>query len=116
MIFTAQFRYSGPGRVDITYKTTSDIGRVFAPTKAMVHGIKYGRLTEDGYKEQYFALLDARAIATPSTFNLLAQIAEHSDSYLVLVCYCPAGVFCHRLLLMEYMEAFGMPYTGEVVL
>lgn len=116
MIFTAQYRYKGPGRVDITFKTTSVFGAVFAPTEQLVYGYKYHGMPEKDYKKQYFKLLDARATAHPEPFNQLTQIALDGDKYLALVCFCPPDAFCHRLLLMEYMEAFGMPYAGEMVL
>lgn len=116
MIYTSQFRYSGPGRVDITFKTVDPFGKVFAPTKEMVYGYKYKGMSELVYSDMYDALLRSRAIGwAADSFNSLAQVAADETKYVVLVCYCPPHAFCHRLLLMEFMARhFGVPYHGEL--
>ena len=43
--YTAQYRYKGEDRMDITVKGQDPIGKMFAPTWAMVMGLKDGKLS-----------------------------------------------------------------------
>jgi len=99
-LYTAQFRYSGPDRLDITVKSSNGALRIFAPTWKMVtdyknHGDKFF------YTSMYNSLLLAAIEKHRNTFQHLHNKATEGDA--TLVCYCPAENFCHRLLLAEFM-------------
>ena len=48
-VWTAQYQYKGPDRLDITVKTGI---KAFAPTWEMVMKSKQGKLSEEEYTEQ----------------------------------------------------------------
>lgn len=106
-VFTAQYRYAGPDRLDITVKGRHDLGKQFAPTWDMVWGYKQGRLSQEEYTARYRFLLNS--VEKPRWEELLAR------RRVVLVCFCQAGAFCHRLLLARYMVDRGWgEYVGEL--
>lgn len=112
MIYTAQYRYAGQDRLDITVKGNCPAGKEFAPTWPMVMGVKNGSMTEAEYTEQYFSLLIGRYKAdSETTINLVNMV---SDRDLTVVCFCPNGSFCHRYLLVRYLSHnWDVQYGGE---
>jgi predicted NAD-dependent protein-ADP-ribosyltransferase YbiA (DUF1768 family) len=114
-VWTSQFRYPGPYRMDITYATTDPIGKYFAPTKAIVHKYKYATADADVaqavYKEEYAALLSSRGVDKPE-HPIWNQVA--AMPYIVLVCYCGAQLFCHRHIVKDLFHLMiGSTYVGE---
>lgn len=115
-VWTAQFRYPGAWRMDITYATTDRLGKFFAPTKDMVNEYKYGKGDEESrryaYTEKYHLLMLARLpeMIMTGIWEELMKIP-----YIVLVCYCPATAFCHRHIAAEYLVNEGADYVGEFV-
>jgi len=127
-LWTAQFGYSGPDRLDVTYKTHEAIrvagggelklnfeARWVAPTKEMVHGYKYGwpELDQEGkeirYVYMYHKIMEkAWEDHLMDMYNVVQNWPE-----MTIVCYCKSGEFCHRLLLVEYMRQLGAIYMGE---
>ncbi len=118
-VSTSRIGYTGTGSLDITVKSAKGLGKMLAPTWAMVGGIKHWQgfeiLTPEAYIRRYYALLRARYQADERPFvELLSQ--EH----LVLLCYCPADTFCHRHLAVDILEkiaqARGIPLIrgGEI--
>jgi uncharacterized protein YeaO (DUF488 family) len=117
-IYTAQIaqwrrcKAQGIELIDTTVKSGSPI---FAPTWEIVMGVKSGEISEARYTEVYHQLMRR-------------SFVEHKDEWLALLskekiaiaCYCKAGAFCHRHLLVEYLIAacryFKIEYTlgGEV--
>lgn len=92
VIITAQMSISDPDALDITVKSASTPeGRALAPTWDMVMDSKNGRITWDGYREQYLALLRDRYRRNPEPFHAVVRRER-----VVLKCYCPAGANCHR--------------------
>ena len=120
-ICTSRVGYPGPSGLDITVKSATGPGQVLAPTWALVGGYKnwqgYVPLTEQQYTETYLDLLRVRYRANEQAFIEIIQ-REH----VVLLCYCRAGVFCHRYLALEVLEkiacAKGLPVQrgGELLL
>jgi len=115
-IYTAQYKYAGDDRMDITVKTSTRPGVILAPTWDMVMSHKDQTLSDWDYTVKYFSLLVARmnapemeGRANRSMFNLLT---EHKQ--ITLVCFCPAFGFCHRVLAARMLENMGYGrYHGE---
>lgn len=103
LIYTSRVGYKGPGALDITVKSASDAGRILAPTWALVGGHKhwagYAPLTDDQYTALYLDILRGRYRENEQAFIELICRAET-----VLLCYCPAGVFCHRHLAVKVLK------------
>ena len=102
-VFTSRIVYCSPDGLDTTVKSGSGLGRVLAPTWALVGGLKrwrgYEILTLHDYTERYYALLRLRYTADAQPFlAILAQ--EHG----VLLCYCRSDDFCHRHLAIAILE------------
>lgn len=97
--------------IDTTFKTGNPI---FAPTKKMVFGYKYGDLSEEEYTEMYISMMRE-------------SMRTHKEEWLKLLdmevvavgCYCPDGKFCHRKLLVYVLEritrnmGIDFEYLGE---
>ena len=115
-IYTAHYRYNGADRLDITVKNSIYPGNVLAPTWEMVQGIKAQKITEWGYAVQYFSLIISR-VSDISTNGRVHRAALHNigeRKQITLVCFCPAGQFCHRVLAARMLESMGYgAYKGE---
>jgi hypothetical protein len=106
-IFTAQYRYSGPDRLDVTVKGQDPVGKAFAPTWEMVKGVKNGFFSEDDYLSRYKPILDRGLASSGGAFENKEKV--------VLVCFCGPGTFCHRITMAEEMERRGIGvYEGEI--
>lgn len=93
--------------LDVTVKT-GDIA--FAPTWDMVMGIKSGKYTELDYTRAYKALMQMKQVKYRDRWlDLLGS------GSVTLACYCGSGAFCHRLLLVESLQAFGNMNEVEVI-
>lgn len=82
--------------IDVTVKSGQGTARLMAPTWNMVKAYKSGTLTEEEYTRLY-------------TFTLGQQkeeILKYISSFknVALVCYCPAGAFCHRVILAKWLD------------
>ena len=108
-IYTAQYQYNGPDRVDITYKTKDlYFGSIFKPTKYIVFDYKNGHINEETYSNIYHKLmLQSYHKYKNRWYSLLNRPS------ITFVCYCRAGDFCHRLLLAKYFSKIGGTYKGE---
>lgn len=98
-VCTGRVSYSGKDGLDITVKSGKGIGTVFAPTWDMVMGVKQGRITEAEYTEQFLNLLRERYRRDEAAFTEVLNREQ-----IVLLCYCRAGVFCHRHLVVDVLE------------
>ena len=56
-IYTAQYKYTGDDRLDITVKGKDPIGRFFCAHLENGHGIKEGIIPWDEYKQMYRKLM-----------------------------------------------------------
>jgi hypothetical protein len=106
-IYTAQYRYSGPDRFDITVKGQDSLGKFFAPTWDMVMGVKNGTLSTYDYSMQYARI----AINAILNKELIDKIQQRFPQSITLVCFCKAGEFCHRYLLAPALAA--VPNLGS---
>jgi len=106
--WTAQYRYAGPYRLDITVKGQDPVGRIFAPTWDMVMQHKATK-DDNSYIQEYHKMM-----VTSYQQNRLVWETILNKDYLVLVCFCPADAFCHRHLLRHYLVELGAVYNGEL--
>ena len=106
LVYTSQYRYSGPRRLDITAIKGSDL---FRPNWEMVSAYKSGSMTEKQYEEIYHEMMQKSYKEYREGWERLL-----SCDWVVLVCFCRADTFCHRYLLAEYLEKCGAIYEGEI--
>lgn len=101
--------------VDSTVKTGGNgIGACLIPSWEIVLGHKhwkgYKPITDEEYISRYNEMLYERYNADPTPFGKLLRLPQ-----IVIVCYCPAGAFCHRHLAAEMLRiispAFGRTVT-----
>jgi len=105
IVYTAQYRYNGEDRLDITVRGKDPFGRIFAPTWEMVNGYKNKTLSEKDYIRKYDKIInDVSIIAWDHIFSL---------KKITLVCFCKPETFCHRVLLAKKLEEMGATYKGE---
>lgn len=107
-LYTAQYKYSGDDRLDITVKGKDPIGKIFAPTWKMVMGSKEGQISWGQYKDMYRQLMRESYRQHQDIWNEVLNRDE-----VTLVCFCGPGTDCHRYLLAEYMVKLGVAYMGE---
>lgn len=122
MIYTSTYKYNGEyKRFDITVKSKDPIGSIFAPTWKLVLSYKRGQITKEQYTVGYSQLIDNRFNNNKKIFDQIANMIFKDN--IVFVCYCPAGDFCHRLLLKDrfiqserYKTRYSEPlqYGGEI--
>jgi len=113
-IYTAQYKYNGPDRMDITAK--GNPSHILAPTWNMVNAVKAGKLSEWNYTIQYFSLITKRLFVGGSAVHEpFEQLLLIQDS-ITFVCFCPPNTFCHRILAARLLEEMGYGiYRGERV-
>jgi uncharacterized protein YeaO (DUF488 family) len=99
--------------VDTTVKSGV---KMFAPTWAMVLGLKGGEYSEEEYTVMYKQLM--RESFQKDRVKWLTFLKEKDR--LAIACYCAKGEFCHRYLLKDIFQAIcekeGIPfeYYGEL--
>ena len=107
-VWTAQYRYKGSDRVDITIKSALYPWDVFAPTWEMV--MEYKRFKDEKiYIKKYKAIIDKAFELHQQQLSVLLE----SNRTITLVCFCHPGDFCHRVLLAKHFESLGATYYGE---
>ena len=130
-MWTAQYNYGGPDRLDITYKTadmstcySNDLSQYFnfygqwlAPTEDMVKGYKWGwkdlktvNEKQIRYTHMYNKLMAERWAKHVQEMHDFVQLCPTS---MTIVCYCKSGDFCHRQLAHQYLTQLGATYMGE---
>lgn len=116
-IYTAQYSYKGDDRIDITVKGNVYPGNVLAPTWEMVRPLQQGKLSQWDYTLKYFSLIINRFyLYSDSTRKSFTAIANNYET-ITMVCFCPSGEFCHRVLAARMLEEMGFGvYRGERVL
>ena len=120
-IYTAQYKYSGYDRIDITVKGNTPPGSVLAPTWGMVKGIQSGMMPEWDYTIKYFSLLMSRMTSLSGDLahgeRVMFDDIVTDRSQITLVCFCPASTFCHRVLAAQMIQNMGYgKYIGELKL
>jgi len=109
-IVELEVRRSWVGK-DITVKSGD---KTFSPTWAMVMGYKKGTLSWEGYCEEYRAMMRKSYKENKEAWEDLIKSCNGKE--LILLCYCPAGSNCHRLLLQGYLGAVATAMGFEVVM
>lgn len=112
-VFTAQYKYKGEDRRDVTIKSSSPPWNIFAPTWDMVMRFTKGpkdRTAKRLYETEYRQIL-VRALETDGE-RILTLI--NSNKTRVLVCFCKSGEFCHRVLLAKHLASLGAIYHCEL--
>lgn len=107
-IYTAQYKYKGDDRLDITVQGNDSFGQLFSPTWGMVNGYKDGSINKEMYTIMYHTLMKQSY-----RFNYEDWVELLNWDIVTLVCFCKKGEFCHRLLLAEYLVKCGAEYIGE---
>ena len=107
-VYTAQYRYSGKDRLDITASGKTAFGRFFMPGWSLVKGLKNGTITEAEYEREYHAAMINSWHQNKYVWDKILELEQ-----VTLVCFCPPGAFCHRILLAGYLEKLGAEYMGE---
>jgi hypothetical protein len=107
-VYTAQYRYDGPDRLDITVKGRDPIGGVFAPTWKMVMGLKNGTLTKREYTDEYCDLMQESWKKNKHIWQKVWNMDE-----VTFVCFCSKDSFCHRYILANMFVAMRTTYGGE---
>lgn len=98
-IHTAQYRYSGEDRYDITAKT----GHFqMAPTWDIVMGVKNRRISQQQYMESYLRIL----LNSTDNFPHIWRDLLNKQS-VTAVCFCNPYEFCHRHLWAEFVKLYG---------
>lgn len=83
---------------------------MLAPTWTLLSAYKYNDLSEEDYATSYNILLEERLIKYPEYFDELFNLEA-----LAVGCYCRAGKFCHRHLLVNFFEKrTECIYRGEI--
>jgi ribA/ribD-fused uncharacterized protein len=94
--------------LDVSVMSGGLMGSVFGPAWPMVRNYKYGLLDKDGYVEQYLTMMRSSFHAHKHHWQEVLN-----RSVVTLLCYCPAGSFCHRHVLANLFEKCGAWYMGE---
>jgi len=104
-VYTSQFRYSGPDRLDVTAKQKTP----FSPTWSMVKRLTNGTINKEEYSKLYADLMNRSYITNSNHWNDVLN-----QNNVTFVCYCTPKSFCHRFLLAQYFEILGANYCGEI--
>lgn len=102
-VFTMQvgkWRLAKDHDIKIMDTTVKSGYSIFAPTWDMVLGIKNNSMDEDTYSRLYRDMLVKSWKENRQKWMDFLQ----SDDQFALACYCKAGVFCHRHLLVKFLN------------
>ena len=106
MLYTANIKYRGADRIDITVKSGEGIiGQLLAPTWDMV--MQYKRTGDQKvYTDAYYSLVISRFKYDdlPETKILRTMVTHAMVDDVTLVCYCKPGDFCHRTLAVRLID------------
>ena len=104
--------------LDITVKSGM---RCLAPLFKNLMAHKAGEIDNDTYRAEYVKLMVARIRDNPENFRALFLDLLNGKESIVLACYCRAGHFCHRYILINDVlpmvnELLGIDfeYLGEI--
>lgn len=99
------------GRDIVLVDTSVKTGHIqLAPSWDMVMSIKKTSISEIEYTRRYREILDYWWFRDPLFFDHLFTIPV-----VAFGCYCKAGVFCHRHLLVDFIKnVTPLTYKGEI--
>ena len=96
-IWTAQYHYRGPDRIDVTTRKTHPIGKWFAPDWVnTVEPYRKKQIDEKEYTKRYMEDMRHMFWVNPEAFRWMLTKLE-----ITLVCFCKPNAFCHRTILAE---------------
>jgi hypothetical protein len=81
--------------------------RWLAPTGELLGNYKSGCINASGYQQIYLNLMRGRWSTDPEWFINFCRQHER----VALACYCGAGDFCHRLLLVDIFRNICVKYN-----
>lgn len=76
---------------------------VFAPEWYLVEGFRIGNISEDEYTRLYIEDLYQRQDA----LNAIVEAIKDGGKF-VFKCHCSKGKFCHRYIVKQFLEQFGI--------
>ena len=103
--------------IDITVKSGKS---AFAPTWDLLARYKDNFINDDGYISEYKDLLKQRWFRNNSVLKEETMDLISKDGPIALACFCPAGAFCHRHLVVDFLQwrcqQYGIlfEYMGEL--
>jgi hypothetical protein len=98
--------------IDVSIKSGN---AAFAPTYKLLIPYKDGTISEEEYAKQYRELMLRSYMTNQILWNNLVQ-----KERIAIACYCTPGTFCHRHLLIRYIEKICLSsdipfnYVGEI--
>lgn len=98
--------------IDITVKSGD---KAFSPTWNLLARFKAGAITEQQYRTEFIELM---RLSYSKNENKWLDLANGKT--IAIACYCPAGSFCHRHILVELFSmvcekhAITFKYSGEI--
>lgn len=86
---------------DVTFidSTVKSGMRFLAPNWEIVTKVKSGEITEEEYTEVYLRMMEQSIERYPLMWEELLLLGK-----IAVACYCSAGKFCHRHLLVNVLE------------
>lgn len=111
----AKWRIAKELDIELIDTTVKSGIQAFAPKWEMVLSHKAGTITDEEYTKQYREMMLRSYMTNQTVWNGLI-----SKERVALACYCSPDRFCHRHLLVKYIEgickAHDIPfrYMGEI--
>lgn len=96
--------------LDITVRSGD---KAFSPSWDMVMGYKKGEITAEEYTEEYHWMMQQSVRANRNRERWIEVV---NSGEVLLLCYCPAGAFCHRHLFAGYLKLFAESQGIEVIM
>lgn len=96
----AQYRLAREQDIELIDTTVKSGYNFLAPRWDMVMRHKHGEITDADYTAEFLPLMIASQAEVPEQWDWLL-----GHSRIALGCYCRAGAFCHRHLLVDVLEA-----------
>jgi hypothetical protein len=103
-IYTAQMAMYHKAKVDkIKFvDATAKSGMVqFAPDMKNVMAYKNGEMSEEDYTKAYISRMEFSQKKAPKVWN---RVKDYDQ--LIFACYCEAGAFCHRHILVRMIKTY----------
>lgn len=94
-IYTANIRYNGPDRMDVTKSFNNPL----APPWNLINDRRYRKLNEEEFSAAYRDYLFALHNELPTVF-----IDVLKNNKITFVCFCKPFEFCHRVVLAKFFE------------
>lgn len=92
---------------------------LLAPNWPLLQSYKSGLTTDEEYEKEFKRAIKIRWMVNHDFVNLVSHMI-HEPNIQVLGCYCPAGTFCHRHLLVDFFKLYceknniEFEYLGEL--